>query len=93
MIERRSGGRTPTAKSALVNFGRGRGLFACMVRDFTASGAKLQFGDLNVPKNLVLSLDNFETTQTCRLVWRNKPYVGVVFQTPLTPASLSHFES
>lgn len=93
MIERRSGGRTPTAKSALVNFGRGRGMFACMVRDFTAEGAKLQVGDLNVPKNLVLSLDNFETTQACRLVWRNKPYVGIAFKTSLTPSSRSHLES
>jgi hypothetical protein len=71
----------------MLYFGPGRGAFACMVRDLTKAGARIQIGDLKPPEAFQISFDGFESTVDCVLAWRKSPFAGIAFRQPviLTP--------
>ena len=81
LIERRSVGRTPASKGALLFFSAQRGVFACEARDVTNAGAQIKLNALNVlPPNFELSFDNFRTVRKCRLIWRRGDFIGIAFE-------------
>jgi hypothetical protein len=82
MLERRSSGRIPVARGVLIYCGKKRGVFAGMVREISDGGVKIQLGGLKVPRRFELSFDNFLTVQSCRMVWRDRMYVGATFDRP-----------
>jgi hypothetical protein len=75
--ERRAIGRTRINRSALLFFSGKMGVFSCVVRDVTNSGAGIQIERMPIiPINFELSFDNFKTIRKCRLVWRHNEFVG-----------------
>ncbi|MET1045982.1 MAG: PilZ domain-containing protein [Hyphomicrobium sp.] len=83
MIERRTSGRVPIARGALIYCGKDRGVFAAMARDVSDGGVLLQLGGLKIPRRFRLSFDNFLTVQPCRMIWNDKICVGAAFDGPL----------
>jgi hypothetical protein len=76
--ERRSASRMTFDRNALLFFAGQPGLFGCSVRDVTNSGAGIRLKGLCVlPIEFNLSFDNFRTTRSCRLIWRDADFVGV----------------
>ena len=81
MNERRSTGRTKIAKDALLFFGEQTGVHSCAVTDITNAGAGLRAQELPaIPLLFELSFDKFRTSRNCRLVWRDRDFVGVAFE-------------
>lgn len=79
MSERRTYGRVPVARGALINCGKRRGIFAGMVRDISEAGFKIELGRLRVPAHFTVSFDQFDSTQSCRVIWRDHQYLGAAF--------------
>ena len=81
MFERRSISRTQISKGALLFFSAQLGVFACGVRDITNVGVCVRTQRLNIlPLNFGLSFDNFQTVRMCRLIWRDRDFVGAAFE-------------
>jgi hypothetical protein len=81
MDDRRSIGRTRIAKGALLFFSGQNGVRSCGVTDITDAGAGIRIYDLAfLPLNFELSFDNFRTIRTCRLIWRDGDFLGVMFE-------------
>jgi len=81
-MNRRSIGRTRIVKGALLFFSENTGVRACCVMDITNRGACIRAQDLALlPLNFALSFDNFRTSRSCRLVWRDGEFMGVAFDT------------
>jgi len=75
--DRRLVGRTRINRSALLFFSGQVGVFSCIVRDVTNSGAGLRVERIPiVPINFDLSFDNFKTIRRCRLIWRHNEFIG-----------------
>ena len=54
---------------------------SCGVTDITDAGAGIRIYDLPfLPLNFELSFDNFRTIRTCRLIWRDGDFLGVMFE-------------
>jgi PilZ domain len=79
-VERRAAPRTKTTTGVLVYFGSDRGVFAGMVLDISAGGAKIQLGELQAPRRYSLSYDNFLTVRQCRRIWKKDGYTGLAFE-------------
>jgi hypothetical protein len=80
-LERRTKGRTAINHGAVVFFEGAIGVFSCRVCNVTNDRACIGLSGLNiVPPVFDLSFDNFRTTRRCRLIWRNRGLVGVVFE-------------
>jgi hypothetical protein len=80
-FDRRSIGRTHITKAASLFFSSQSGLHACLVRDVTNVGAGIRTQDLPLlPVGFELSFDNFRTARKCRLIWRERDYIGVAFE-------------
>jgi hypothetical protein len=76
--DRRLVGRTRINRNALLFFSGQVGVFSCVVRDVTNSGAGLRVERMPIiPINFDLSFDNFKTIRKCRLIWRNADFIGV----------------
>ncbi len=76
--ERRAVGRTRINRNALLFFSGQVGVFSCIVRDVTNSGAGIRVERVPiVPIDFDLSFDNFKTIRRCRLIWRNTDFIGV----------------
>ena len=81
MFERRSISRTQISKGALLFFSAQLGVFACGVRDISYVGVCIRTQRLNIlPLNFGLSFDNFQTVRMCRLIWRDRDFVGAAFE-------------
>ncbi len=79
-LERRSLVRTRIAKSASLFFSQQSGVHACLVRDVTHVGAGIRTIDVPLlPLHFELSFDNFRTARRCRLIWRERDYIGIAF--------------
>jgi hypothetical protein len=53
----------------------------CTVRDVTNLGAGIRLHERQVvPVNFDLSFDNFRTNRKSRLIWRERDFVGIVFE-------------
>ena len=80
-FERRSIGRTKIVKDALLFFGQQSGVRSCAVTDVTNAGAGVRMQDLPaLPLKFELSFDKFRTARNCRLVWRQRDFAGVAFE-------------
>lgn len=87
MKEQRSDHRATVTSGASVFFGGQRRVFDCVVRDISEHGAKIALDRLYaLPKDFLLSFDNFSTATNCRFVWMQGNFVGVKFQTAVLPA-------
>jgi len=81
MNDRRSIGRTKIVKDALLFFGQQSGVRSCAVTDVTNAGAGVRMQDLPaLPLKFELSFDKFRTARNCRLVWRQRDFAGVAFE-------------
>jgi DNA-directed RNA polymerase subunit E'/Rpb7 len=80
-FERRSVGRTTISKGALLFSSTQRGVFTGVVVDVTNVGAGIRLNGANVlPPKFQLTLDNFRTVRSCRLIWRRDDLVGIAFE-------------
>ena len=65
----------------LLFFRGGRELHACVAYNFTATSARIRSDGLRlVPLNFYVTFDNFRTIGRCRLAWRYRDHIGVVFE-------------
>jgi hypothetical protein len=78
-IDTRTVGRTTINREVLMLFNGN--VHAGCVRDVTNRGAGLTLNDLKiVPYEFAISFDNFRAMRRCRLIWRNRDFVGVAFE-------------
>ena len=79
--DRRAVGRASAKRGALLFFRGQAGARGCHVADISDRGAKLRTHNISVlPNTFELTLDNFETTRRCRLIWRSGDLVGIEFE-------------
>jgi hypothetical protein len=65
----------------LLFFRGGRELHACVAYNFTETSARIRSDGLRlVPLNFYVTFDNFRTIGRCRLAWRYRDHIGVVFE-------------
>lgn len=65
-------------KGASLSFNRGYGAMECVVRNLSASGAKLVFGDaLAVPPHFSLRISGEDHPRDATVIWRGAREVGV----------------
>jgi hypothetical protein len=82
-VERRAIGRTRINRGALLFFSGKVGVVSCCVRDVTNEGAGIRLDGFSVvPIDFYLSFDKFRTSRTCRLVWRDGDFLGVMLDQP-----------
>ncbi len=80
MEERRQLARHAVLKGARIAFGDQSSLINCTVRNITSDGACLNFTTtMPASESFALSFDNFRSTRTCRVVWRQADRLGVCF--------------
>jgi hypothetical protein len=79
MDERREISRTHVAREVQVLIPGSVQPIASSVRDLTAKGAGLCVRAAILPLSFYLSFDSFRTTRLCRLIWRRREKVGVLF--------------
>lgn len=80
-FERRFLRRTEISKGAFLFFSGQIGVRSCHVTDITNVGAGLCIQDLPaLPLKFELSFDNFCSLQQCRLIWRDRDFLGVMFE-------------
>ncbi|TYL72075.1 PilZ domain-containing protein [Bradyrhizobium cytisi] len=80
MLERRTLERIELNQLALVHVDGVRGVHPCLVMNLHGDGAKLHSSTHHtVAHKFALSLDGFNTTRYCRVVWRDGNTCGVKF--------------
>jgi hypothetical protein len=80
-VDRRSAGRFEIGRGALLFFDGRPGMSGCCIADISVRGAKLLIYNMPVlPIAFKLTFDNFVTTQRCRLIWRDRDHLGVIFK-------------
>ncbi|WP_426615356.1 PilZ domain-containing protein [Bradyrhizobium sp. McL0616] len=90
MIERRASIRSEINRLALLQVDGVRGVHPCKVENINDRGAKLQAATFHIAAfEFNLSLDGFNTTKRCHVVWRNGNTCGVEFVEPRPAAPLS----
>lgn len=76
--ERRSETRRRVFKGAVVHFNHGYSSFECVVRNRSARGAKLAFGEaLAVPNQFSLQIAGEDAPVTAHVRWRSGTMIGV----------------
>lgn len=82
MAERRLTERQKITDGALIFFGGEPGVFSCALRDINDVGVGLRLNDSDVIEGTFkITLDNFKSVQSCRLIWSRGRYVGAAFST------------
>jgi hypothetical protein len=80
MRERRNLKRTEINRLGLLHIDGVRGCYPCMVLNCHRDGAMLHSSTHHAAApDFKLSLDGFETTRHCRVLWRNGNTCGVRF--------------
>lgn len=75
--ERRSSTRRRVLKGAVLRFNRGYGAIECVVRNQSADGALLVFGDAcGVPPSFDITITG-DTTRPAQVRWRGPDSVGI----------------
>ena len=65
----------------LLFFRGGREAHACVAYDVTQISAQMRSDRLGLlPIDFYVTFDNFRTIGRCRLAWRHRDYIGVVFE-------------
>jgi hypothetical protein len=81
MLDRRQSPRFKTYKAAQVVFNGRWSTLDCLVRNLSGQGACLEIpSTVDIPVTFSMMSKQEKTEQTCRLVWRTKHHVGVVFK-------------
>lgn len=75
--------RAPRQKSFLrgtVHFNNRRSVLDCLIRDFSATGARLMFSDpVTTPDTIELHIPHKNLTVACQVAWRHGQELGVAF--------------
>ena len=80
MAERRQVERQKTTDGALIFFGQEPGVFSCTLRDINDSGIGLRLNDPDIIEGTFkITLDNFKSVQSCRMMWSRGRYIGATF--------------
>jgi hypothetical protein len=81
IFERRAKGRTTINRDASLFFEDQNKVHPCCVRDVTNDGAGVRLSGLGIlPLEFGISFDGFRTMRTCRLMWREGDFLGVVLE-------------
>ena len=81
VVDRRSIARTLVVKSARLLFGDDDDAHPCTVRDLTINGAGIYAPGLTVvPMRFTLWIDRPRSVHRCRLIWRQRDFLGVAFE-------------
>lgn len=79
-VERRSEIRRKALKGATIVFNKGYSAFECVVRNLSAHGARLTFGDLAaVPHEFTLTFNGDGSSHKAEIKWRAGNAIGVAF--------------
>ena len=78
-LERRLSPRRNTAISAEIVFANGRSRRACVIRNISDTGAKLEVASVKDIPNTFDLLSPGHHPQPCRIVWRALKEIGVNF--------------
>lgn len=80
MSERRTTPRSRTILGGVISFKKGRSPLDCNVRNFSESGARVEFVSTAIlPDTFDLTIARKEATFRARTVWRSEDTAGVVF--------------
>jgi hypothetical protein len=80
MLERRKFDRSRTYFGGLVAYNRRRSTLDCLVRNFSADGAKLAFSNMGaLPDKFDLMIGRKERSYRARVAWQGTNEVGVAF--------------
>ena len=78
--ERRAGRRQRVLKGATLTFNSGYSAFECVVRNQSASGAKLSLAEtFGLPETFQLAIAGEDAARTAQVVWRKAGEIGVSF--------------
>lgn len=89
MDERRKISRQRTLYGGSIIFNKRSSTMDCVVRNFSAAGAKLNFtGTVSVPDEFELSIKQKGRSFRVRTVWRQADQTGVVILNQADPADL-----
>ena len=76
--ERRAGRRQRVLKGATLSFNKGYSAFECVVRNQSASGAKLSLGEtFGLPQTFQLAIAGEDGARRAQVVWRKASEIGV----------------
>jgi PilZ domain len=82
MSERRQSQRQKSLLRGCIYFNNRRSAFDCLIRDISATGARLIFSEtINVPDVVELYVSQKDETLRARVQWRRGGEVGVAFGT------------
>lgn len=85
-IERRNALRQRSLLQGRVFFNNGRSSIDCMIRDISATGAKLAFSSaVETPARVELQIPNKGETYSAKVAWRRGDEMGVTFLAPDAP--------
>ena len=78
--ERRSDQRHRVLKGGTLHFNKGYSSLECVVRDLSATGARIQMGEtFGVPSRFTMSISGETTRIEASLRWRNARNIGLTF--------------
>lgn len=91
MSERRQTQRSKSYLGGRVAFARGTCTMDCLVRNFSAHGARLVFDGATpvLPDRFDLTISRHGRTWSARSVWRSETAMGVVLEEKAMPISLA----
>jgi hypothetical protein len=80
-MERRKNSRQRTLKSEKIVFNNRASVIDCTIRNLTNAGAMLLVAStVGIPDSLDLLIETRRPLQACRVTWRRKEALGVVFR-------------
>jgi hypothetical protein len=83
MTKERQGLRHRALKGAKIVFHSGTSVIDCVVRDLSASGARLMLPSPGgVPDTFDLCMQSDQSARACRVIWRKHDSIGVEFVDP-----------
>lgn len=87
--DRRMAVRRRVLKGCTLRFNNGYGALECVVRNLSAGGALLRFGDTSaVPPRFALTIAGEDAARPAQVRWRTTTDLGVAFE-PVTPAGIA----
>ena len=89
MLERRQLPRNRVYYGGMVAFNARNSTIACVVRNFSMHGAKIEFENpALVPDEVDFEIERKAVTCTARLVWRSRDAAGLVFANVHEPSGV-----
>ena len=81
--DRRALDRLSNYQSALLTIPGQITAQSCSVRDLTTKGAGVRLSGITLlPLEFEISFDGFRTSESCRLIWRDGDFAGLLFLSP-----------